>query len=97
MEGTVAHRPVLCKPHARQTAHGASPIDGHPAREEELPPWALVLVASSDAIKAIGSIVSHLPARLRAAIIVLQHRSATVHDLLPDILRMRATMPRLPQ
>jgi hypothetical protein len=39
--------------------------------------------ASSDGINAIGSIVSRLPADLRAAISVLQHRGATVHDLQP--------------
>ncbi|HEX8027616.1 MAG TPA: hypothetical protein VF491_04095 [Vicinamibacterales bacterium] len=43
-------------------------IDGMPSVDnEQLPPWLIVLVASSDGIKAIGRIVSVLPRDLAAA------------------------------
>ena len=69
-------------------AIGGVTIDAH-----EEPPWLIVLVASSGGIKSIGSIVAALPKDLRAAVIVLQHRTTIVPELLTGILRMRAPMP----
>ena len=70
-------------------AIGATSIGPH----EELAPWLIVLVASTDGIGAISRVVSALPGDLSAAVIVLQHRSGTLTDMLKSILRVRATMP----
>ena len=61
--------------------------------EHDEPPWLIILAASSDGIRTIGNIVAALPKDLPAAVVVLQHRSGAVQDLLPDILRLRAVMP----
>lgn len=67
----------------------AAPMPQH----EEVAPWLIVLAASSDGIAAIGKILAALPKDLPASVIVVQHRTSMVPDLLTGILRMRALMP----
>jgi two-component system chemotaxis response regulator CheB len=61
--------------------------------ERELPPWLIVVAASTDGIRAISRIVTALPKDFPAAVVVVQHRSPMVIDMLADILRVRAALP----
>lgn len=72
-------------------AMDAVPIGRHD--EHELAPWLIVLIASTDGITTVGKIVSVLPKDLPASVIVIQHRTTMVPDMLANILRMRAMMP----
>src|SRR5438445_10828273 len=74
---------------------------GRPAHEFAMPLWGkqdpgqglVVITASAGGLKPISDILSTLPLDFPAAVVVVQHRGDQNPDLLPEILRSRASLP----
>lgn len=69
-----------------------SPREISPSRAENLPPVVLI-AASADGIAAITAITAALPRDFPAAIVIVQHRPATVESFLTSILAKRTQLP----
>jgi two-component system chemotaxis response regulator CheB len=63
------------------------------SRSERAATYVIVIAASSGGIAAVSRVVKALPAGMRGAVIVAQHRSMMARDMLSNILALRTTMP----
>ena len=60
----------------------AGKADAEPA----VAPWLVVIAASAGGIRAVRTILKHLPPQLPAAVVLVQHRSPDFRDYLGEVL-----------
>ena len=56
-------------------------------------PWMIAIAGSAGGVAALVELFKQLPAGFPAAIVVIQHRSATRDSVLDEIIARRTTMP----
>jgi two-component system chemotaxis response regulator CheB len=62
------------------------------SRSDQAAAYVIVIAASSGGIAAISRVISALPSQMRGAVIVAQHRSPMVKDMLSNILGLRTRL-----
>jgi two-component system chemotaxis response regulator CheB len=56
-------------------------------------PWMIAIAGSAGGVTALVDLLAQLPADLPAAVVIVQHRSATKQSLLEGILSRHASLP----